>query len=62
MPTHPLPGNSLLDRLRAGEPTFMLGIRGSRTTDVVRIARSTGHHAILVDLEHSAMPIDTAAT
>jgi 2-keto-3-deoxy-L-rhamnonate aldolase RhmA len=62
MPAHPLPGKSLLDRLRAGEPTFMLGIRGSRTTDVVRIARSTGHHAILIDLEHSAMPIDTAAS
>jgi 2-keto-3-deoxy-L-rhamnonate aldolase RhmA len=55
-------GNSFLDRLRAGEPTFMLGIRGSRMTDVVRIAKSTGHHAVLVDLEHSAMSIDTAGS
>jgi len=51
----------LLDRLRAGEPTFMLGIRASRTPDVVRIAAATGHHAILVDLEHSAMSLDVAA-
>ena len=39
----------------------MLGIRGARTTDIVRIAASTGHHAILVDLEHSTMPLDVAA-
>jgi 2-keto-3-deoxy-L-rhamnonate aldolase RhmA len=53
--------NPFLDRLRAGEPTFMLGIRGSRTPDVVRIAAATGHHAVLVDLEHSAMSFDVAA-
>jgi 2-keto-3-deoxy-L-rhamnonate aldolase RhmA len=51
-----------LDRLRAGEPTLMLGVRGSRTTDVVHIAHSTGHHGIMVDLEHSTMPADVAAT
>lgn len=50
-----------LERLRAGEVTLMLGIRVSRTTDVVRMAASTGHDAILVDLEHSAMSIQTAA-
>ena len=53
--------NPFLDRLRAGEPTFMLGIRGSRTPEVVRIAAATGHHAVLVDLEHSAMSFDVAA-
>ena len=36
-----------------GSPSLMLGIRNARTTDTVRIAASTGHHAILVDLEHS---------
>ena len=54
-------GGPLLDRLRAGEPTFMLGIRGSRTPDVVRIAAATGHHAVLIDLEHSTMSFDVAA-
>ena len=53
--------NPFLDRLRAGEPTFMLGIRSGRTAEVVRIARSSGHHAVMVDLEHSSMPVDVAA-
>ena len=39
----------------------MLGIRSARTTDVVRMARSTGHHAVMVDLEHSTMSLQTAA-
>ncbi len=51
-----------LQRLRAGEPTLMLGIRSSRTTDIVHIAHSTGHHAIMIDLEHSTMSTDIAAT
>jgi 2-keto-3-deoxy-L-rhamnonate aldolase RhmA len=53
--------NPFLDRLRAGEATFMLGVRGSRTPDVVRIAAATGHHAVLIDLEHSTMSFDIAA-
>lgn len=61
-PVPPTPGaeGDFLARLRAGQLTLMLGIRTSRTADVVRIARATGHHAILVDLEHSAMPVDVA--
>src|SRR5260221_5253346 len=52
--------NPFVTRLRAGELTLMLGIRSGRTTDVVRIAHATGHHSILVDLEHSAMSLDVA--
>jgi 2-keto-3-deoxy-L-rhamnonate aldolase RhmA len=54
--------NAFLGRLRGGEPTLMLAIRSSRTADVVRIAKSTGHHAIMVDLEHSTMALDVAAS
>lgn len=54
--------NPFLTRLHEGQPTFMLGIRHSRTTDICRIAKSTGHHAIMVDLEHSTMSLDVAAT
>jgi 2-keto-3-deoxy-L-rhamnonate aldolase RhmA len=50
-----------LGRLRAGELTLMMGIRSARTPDAVRIARATGHHAVMIDLEHSAMPVDAAA-
>jgi 2-keto-3-deoxy-L-rhamnonate aldolase RhmA len=55
-------GNDFLGRLRDGRTTLMLGVRGARTADVVRVAHSTGHHAILVDLEHSTMPLDVAAS
>jgi 2-keto-3-deoxy-L-rhamnonate aldolase RhmA len=53
--------NPIMTRLRNGQPTFQLGLRSARTTDVVRVAQSTGHHSILVDLEHSTMTLDTAA-
>ncbi|MEQ7128011.1 aldolase/citrate lyase family protein [Actinopolymorpha sp. B11F2] len=63
MRTHDDPaGDDFLSRLRTGELTLMMGIRCGRTTDVVHMARSTGHHAILVDLEHSTMSTDVAAT
>jgi 2-keto-3-deoxy-L-rhamnonate aldolase RhmA len=52
--------NPFLDRLHDGRLTLMMAIRSSRTTEVVRIAHTTGHHAILVDLEHSAITIDVA--
>ena len=54
--------NEFLDRLRGSDPVLMLAIRSSRTADVVRIAKSTGHHAVMVDLEHSTMPLDVAAS
>jgi 2-keto-3-deoxy-L-rhamnonate aldolase RhmA len=53
--------NAFLDRLKRGELTLMLTIRSSRTADVVRIAQATGHHAIMVDLEHSTISLDVAA-
>jgi len=56
----PPQSNTFLARLRAEELTLMLGIRNARTADSVRIAHSTGHHAIMVDLEHSTMTLDVA--
>ena len=54
--------NAFLGRLRGSDPVLMLAIRSGRTADVVRIAKSTGHHAVMVDLEHSTMPLDVAAS
>ena len=54
--------NAFLGRLRGRDPVLMLAIRSSRTADIVRIAKSTGHHAVMVDLEHSTMPLDVAAS
>ena len=56
-----MPEQPFLSRLRAGELTLMMGIRSARTPDAVRIARATGHHAVMIDLEHSAMSVDVAA-
>lgn len=53
--------NTFLDQLRGGLLTKILCIRAARTGDIVRIAQATGHQAVLIDLEHSAMSIDTAA-
>jgi 4-hydroxy-2-oxoheptanedioate aldolase len=57
-----LAGQALLDRLAQGLPVTALGVRCSRTADIARIARCTGHQAIWIDMEHSTMPVDTAAT
>src|SRR5260370_38242130 len=56
-----LVARAVVERLTQGIPVAALGVRSSRTADIARIARSSGHHAIWVDLEHSTMPIDTAA-
>ena len=53
--------NPFLNRLRANEPTLMMAIRSSRTTEIIRIAKATGNHAVMVDLEHSAITIATAS-
>jgi len=54
--------NAFLDRLSGTDPVLMLAVRSSRTADVIRIAKSTGHHAVMIDLEHSTMPLDVAAS
>ena len=51
----------LLQRLAGGLPVAALGVRSARTTEVARLAHASGHDALWVDLEHSAMPIDVAA-
>ena len=54
--------NAFTERLGRGEPTLMLAVRSSRTADVVRVAAATGHHAVMLDLEHSTMSLDVAAS
>jgi 4-hydroxy-2-oxoheptanedioate aldolase len=53
--------NGVLQRLAAGLPVLALGVRISRTPDIARLAKASGHHVIWVDLEHSAMTIEAAA-
>src|ERR1700724_4421294 len=56
-----LAARSIVERLDKALPVAVLGVRSSRTADIARIARSSGLPATWVDLEHSTMPIDTAA-
>jgi 4-hydroxy-2-oxoheptanedioate aldolase len=56
-----LAARRVVERLSQGLPVAALGVRSARTADIARIARSSGHEAIWVDLEHSTMPVDTAA-
>jgi 2-keto-3-deoxy-L-rhamnonate aldolase RhmA len=57
-----LAARSAIQLLARGAKLAALGVRSSRTTDSARIARATGHQAIWIDLEHSTIPIDTAAS
>lgn len=50
--------STLLARLRARQPVTALGVRASRTPDIVRQAAASGHDAIWVDLEHSTIGLD----
>jgi hypothetical protein len=53
--------SQLLEKLKRNEPVVAMMIRGSRTSDVARIAASTGYQSIIVDLEHSTMALDVVA-
>jgi 2-keto-3-deoxy-L-rhamnonate aldolase RhmA len=55
-------GYSLQQQLGRNQLVTALMIRSARTADVVRVAHSTGHQCIIVDLEHSTMPLDVAAS
>jgi 2-keto-3-deoxy-L-rhamnonate aldolase RhmA len=54
-------GSGLLEKLRRGELVTAMMIRSARTPDAVRVAHSTGHQSIIVDLEHSTMSLDVVA-
>ncbi len=53
-------GNPVKNRLARGLPVVNLIIRSSRSTEILRIARASGHHAVMIDLEHSTMSLDLA--
>jgi 4-hydroxy-2-oxoheptanedioate aldolase len=48
--------NTVMARLARRQPVAALGVRTSRTADIARLAKATGHHAIWIDLEHSTVP------
>jgi 2-keto-3-deoxy-L-rhamnonate aldolase RhmA len=54
-------GAELLERLRAGHSVVALGVRASRTPEIVRWAKAAGYDTIWIDMEHSTMPVDAVA-
>jgi 4-hydroxy-2-oxoheptanedioate aldolase len=53
--------NPALARLEAGELSLGCGIRNARTVDIAHIMKLSGFDWLFLDLEHSVMPLDTAA-
>jgi 2-keto-3-deoxy-L-rhamnonate aldolase RhmA len=52
--------NSALERLDAGELAIGVGLRQARTVDIGKIMKTCGFDWLFVDMEHSALSIDTA--
>ena len=61
MPPADLPElvNPVKARMRAGEVALGMIARLSRSGDVVRIAKSTGHDFIFIDAQHSLFSLET---
>ena len=53
--------NTAKQRLGRGEITAGFSLRQSRTADTGLIAKACGFHWLMIDLEHNAMDLDTAA-
>lgn len=53
--------NSARERLARGELSLGVGVRHSRTVDIARVMATAGFDWLFLDLEHSAMPLDTAS-
>lgn len=57
-----LPENPLRAKMRGGEPVFGLSVRLSRSPDVARVARATGHDFLFIDAQHSVFNPESVAT
>jgi 2-keto-3-deoxy-L-rhamnonate aldolase RhmA len=58
-PADAAPANPVKRRLAAGEPALGLGVRLSRSPDIARIARASGHDFLFVDAQHSLFDLET---
>jgi 2-keto-3-deoxy-L-rhamnonate aldolase RhmA len=53
--------NPALDRMRAGEVALGMTVRLCRSGDIAKVARTSGHDFLFIDLQHGVMSLDTAA-
>ena len=54
-------GFALKERLAAGDLILCLTVRYSRSVEIVQIAKLAGYDSLYLDLEHSAMTMETCA-
>lgn len=53
--------NPVKARMQKGEATLGLNVRLSRSPDIARIAKATGHDFIFIDTQHSIFDLETIA-
>jgi staphyloferrin B biosynthesis citrate synthase len=53
------PLNPVIDRMRNGSPALGMVVRLTRTGDIVRIARASGHDFVFIDTQHSLFGIQS---
>ncbi|MDB5317805.1 MAG: aldolase [Rhodospirillales bacterium] len=53
--------NPVLRNLRAQKPAFGMSVRMTRSADIARIARASGHDFIFIDTQHAIFDIETIA-
>lgn len=58
MPAPPLV-NPVKEKLAAGGIVLGLGVRMSRSAEIARIARATGHDFLFIDVQHSLFNLET---
>lgn len=51
--------NPVKARMRAGEAALGMNIRLARSADIVRVAKTTGHDFVFIDLQHSLFSLET---
>lgn len=51
--------NPVLERMRAGDVALGLNVRLARSGDIARIAKTTGHDFIFIDVQHSLFSLET---
>src|SRR5882672_6839436 len=53
--------NPAKERMRAGGVALGLGVRLSRSADIARIAKASGHDFLFIDGQHSIFNLETIA-
>ena len=53
--------NPVLEKMRAGDVALGFNVRLGRSADIARIAKSTGHDFVFIDVQHGIFNLETIA-